>query len=83
MAVIFRPIFKVIMMIVMISITYSAFIMIQLFSFIWRFKFIEYHEFFTNKESITVKCGLVQKVQDKNIWETLNRWWNLEFYGME
>lgn len=80
MEVILKPILKMILMIIIIPIVFTAFIMVQILVFTWSFRFIPYSGFFTNKESIEVIVEKRQLRNDKNPIETIKRWWNLDFF---
>lgn len=80
MRVILLPIFKLIMILVLILVNLVGFLFVQAITFFWSFKFEKYSEYFTNKRAMVVDIGLQKEREDKNVFETLSRWWNLDFY---
>lgn len=80
MRIILVPIFKVLLLIVILTVCLLAYISTIVIVFLWEFKMTKYSEIFNNHGNITVSSGIHPKRQDNNLKETIIRMWNLDFY---
>jgi hypothetical protein len=77
MKIIITPIFRVLTVTIYLPIIMCMFVIAWVLYFIWNFKPLPYGEFFTNEGSTLL---FTKPRRDKNLGETISRFWNFDFY---
>ena len=80
MKIVLIPVFKVLLVLIVLIINLTTYIVVTFFASLWNFKLLKYSEFFNNHGDMFVLSGITPKRQDNNLKDTIVRIWNLDFY---
>ncbi len=80
MKIVLVPVFKVLLVIVVLAVCLLAYLLTTIIYFLWTFKMTKYSDVFNNHGEMLVRANIKDKKHDDNIKDTIIRLWNLEFY---